>query len=76
MTEMFTKYGKHLWGPYGPYDAFNLTRDWYTDEYICINVAPVAPMIENHLTGKCWEVFMKAPEIAETVKRLRVTEPK
>jgi len=75
MTEMFTKYGKRLWGPYGPYDAFNLTRDWYTDDYICINVAPVAPMIENHLTGKCWEVFMKAPEIAETLRRLRETEP-
>jgi len=76
MTEMFTKYGKRLWGPYGPYDAFNLTRNWYTDEYICINVAPVAPMIENHLTGKCWEVFTKTPEIAATLKRLRETEPK
>ncbi|MHC4962238.1 MAG: glucoamylase family protein, partial [Planctomycetota bacterium] len=71
MVEMFTKHGDRLWGPFGPYDAFNLTKDWVAEDYIAINVAPVAPMIENHLTGKCWETFMKAPEIQKTVNRLR-----
>jgi hypothetical protein len=58
-------------GPFGPYDGFNLSKDWFAEDYICINVAPVAPMIENHLTGKCWETFMKAPEIQKTIKGLR-----
>jgi hypothetical protein len=77
MMEMFTKHGKALWGPYGFFDAFNLTQDWVADRmYICIDVGPVGPMIENHLTGKCWEIFMKTPEVAKTLERIRATEPK
>jgi hypothetical protein len=71
MVEMFTQYGKQLWGAYGFFDAFNLTQDYFASHhYLSIDVGPVAPMIENHLTGKCWDVFMKAPELQATVKRL------
>jgi hypothetical protein len=77
MMEMFTKHGKTLWGPYGFFDAFNPTQEWVADRmYICIDVGPVGPMIENHLTGKCWEIFMKTPEVAKTLERIRATEPK
>jgi hypothetical protein len=75
MTEMFTKYGDRLWGPFGFYDAFNLTVDWFPKEYLSIDVGPIAPMIENHRTGKCWDVFMQAPEIQKTIKRIHRTEP-
>ena len=70
LIEMFVKYGEKLWGPYGFYDAFNPTRDWVGENFIGIDVGPIAPMIENYRTGLCWKYFMKAPEIQKAVKIL------
>lgn len=67
MEEMYLKEGGKLWGPFGFYDAFNPTRDWVATAYIGIDVGPIAPMIENHRSGKLWEVFMKAPEINKAI---------
>ena len=75
MVEMFRKYGDRLWGPFGFYDAFNLTQDWWAHAYISIDVGPIGPMIENYRTGKCWEVFMKAPEIQHAVQLIRDSDP-
>jgi len=51
-----------LWGEYGFYDAFHHQKKWLSHGHISIDVGPIAPMIENHQTGLCWEVFSKAPE--------------
>jgi hypothetical protein len=63
IEELYLAKGETLWGPFGFYDAFNPTRDWVGTGYIGIDVGPIAPMIENHRTGKLWETFMRAPEI-------------
>ncbi len=60
--EMYRKAGK-LWGPFGFYDSFNLERNWVAPGYLGIDVGPIAPMIENHRTGMCWKIFMRAPEL-------------
>jgi len=70
LVEMYREHGKRLWGEFGFYDAFNFSRDWVGERFLGIDVGPIAPMIENHRTGLCWRVFMKAPEVRSVVKRL------
>jgi exo beta-1,2-glucooligosaccharide sophorohydrolase (non-reducing end) len=67
---------RRLWGEFGYADSFNLAQDWIGTSYLGNNVGPIAPMIENHLSGLCWQTFMHAPEIAVALKRVRESEPK
>ena len=69
LNEMYRKFGKKLWGPFGFYDAYNFKRDWVSNDVLGIDVGPIAPMIENHRTGLCWNIFMKAPEIRSVIKQ-------
>jgi hypothetical protein len=71
---MYQRHGARLWGPFGFYDSFNFTRDWVSKTYLCIDVGPIAPMIENYRTGMCWSTFMRAPEIQSVVKMLNEGE--
>ena len=68
---IYMKYGKLLWKDFGFTDAFNLTENWIAQTLIGIDVGPIAPMIENHRTGLCWETFMRAPEIKVANKIIR-----
>ena len=61
-VEMY-RMGDKLWGPFGFYDAFNMSRYWVAKGYLGIDVGPIAPMIENHRSGLCWSIFMQAPEM-------------
>ncbi|NQY32582.1 MAG: beta-glucosidase [Coraliomargarita sp.] len=70
MCELYLNEGEKLWGPFGFYDAFNPSRDWYAEGYIGIDVGPIAPMIENYRSGKLWEAFMRAPEIDEALQKI------
>lgn len=70
MCTLYLEEGENLWGPFGFYDAFNPSRDWYAEGYIGIDVGPIGPMIENHRSGKLWDAFMKAPEINEALNKI------
>ena len=70
LIEMYENHGGRLWGEFGFYDAFNFSVDWVSHGFLGIDQGPIAPMIENHRTGLCWRVFMKAPEMARVVKLL------
>ena len=74
LLQMYRKYGSKLWGPFGFYDSFNLTRDWVAKTYLCIDEGPIAPMIENYRSGLCWNVFMGSKEIQSVVKMLNEGE--
>lgn len=76
MLEMYQKHGKEPWGPFGFYDAFNLKRNWVSNDVLGIDVGPIAPMIENYRTGLCWKLFMNAPEIKATVESLNTPASK
>ena len=69
--------GDRLWGIYGPRDAFDLSKDWYSPIYMGLNQAPIAVMIENYRTGLVWKLFMSNPEIQTMLQRvgLKSTEP-
>jgi hypothetical protein len=65
--------GDRLWGPYGFYDAFNITEDWTADSYLAIDQGPIIVMIENYRTGLLWDLFMSAPEVQEGIDKLDFT---
>lgn len=62
--------GDRLWGPYGFYDAFNVTENWYASSYIAIDQGPIIGMIENYRTGLLWQLFMSAPEVQSALTKL------
>jgi len=65
--------GDKLWGDYGFYDAFNMKYSWWADSYLAIDQGPIVVMIENYRTGLCWNLFMSAPEVQETMIKLGFT---
>lgn len=66
----YYRLGDRLWGPYGFYDAFNPTEDWYGNSYLAIDQGPIIIMIENHRTGLLWNLFMSAPEVQSGLTKL------
>lgn len=62
--------GDRLWGPYGFYDAFNITEGWTADSYLAIDEGPIIIMIENYRTGLLWDLFMSAPEVQVAIDKL------
>jgi len=69
----YYRLGDKLWGPYGFYDAFNITYGWWADSYISIDQGPIIVMIENYRTGLLWELFMKTPEVQAGLTKLGFT---
>ncbi|HEY3404700.1 MAG TPA: glucoamylase family protein [Ohtaekwangia sp.] len=65
--------GDRLWGPYGFYDAFNITEGWTASSYLAIDQGPIIVMIENYRTGLLWDLFMSAPEAQEAAAKLNFT---
>jgi hypothetical protein len=62
--------GDKLWGPYGFYDAFDVSEGWWADSYLAIDQGPIICMIENHRTGLLWNLFMSAPEVQQGLDKL------
>lgn len=65
--------GDRLWGPYGFYDAFNVTENWFANSYLAIDQGPIVVMIENYRTGLLWDLFMSAPEVQAGLTKLGFT---
>ena len=64
-----------LWGPYGFYDAFSATDQWYPKKYLAIDQGPQVVMIENYRSGMLWELFMRCPEVQQGLKKLGFESP-
>jgi hypothetical protein len=64
-----------LFGPYGFYDAFSETANWFPKRYLAIDQGPIVVMMENHRTGLLWNLFMSCPEIKEGLKKLGFQSP-
>ncbi|MEO7991801.1 MAG: glucoamylase family protein [Chryseolinea sp.] len=66
--------GDRMWGPYGFYDAFNLTEGWTATSTLAIDQGPIIVMIENYRTGLLWDLFMSAPEVNDAFTKLNFTK--
>ncbi len=75
MRNFYENYEGRLWGPYGFYDAFNITEDWFATNYLAIDQGPIIVMIENHRTGLLWDLFMSCPEVKTGLIKLGFTSP-
>jgi hypothetical protein len=62
--------GDRLWGIYGPRDAFNLGRNWFSPIYMGLDQAPIVVMVENYRTGLIWKLFMSNPEIQPMLTKI------
>jgi hypothetical protein len=62
--------GDKMWGPYGFYDAFNVTDSWWAKSYLAIDEGPIIDMIENYRSGLLWNLFMSAPEVTTAMNVL------
>ena len=69
----YYKLGDRLWGPYGFYDAFNITEGWTADSYLAIDQGPIIVMVENYRSGLLWDLFMSAPEAQVAMDKLGFT---
>src|SRR5258706_2005371 len=62
--------GRKIFGPYGFYDAFSVTDDWYPKRYLAIDQGPEIVMIENYRSGLLWNLFMSCPEVQQGLSKL------
>ena len=65
--------GDRLWGPYGFYDAFDVSHSWWASSTLAIDQGPEICMIENYRTGLLWNLFMSAPEVQTGLTKLGYT---
>jgi hypothetical protein len=65
--------GDRLWGQYGFYDAFNITKGWTATSTLAIDQGPIVVMLENYRTGLLWKLFMSAPEVQAAKTKLGFT---
>lgn len=75
MKHWYTDMKDKLWGPYGFYDAFSETANWYLPRYLAIDQGPIVVMMENYRTGLLWNLFMSSPEIKNGLKKLNFESP-
>lgn len=62
--------GEKVFGPYGFYDAFSETDNWYPKRYLAIDQGPIVVMIENYRSGLLWNLFMSHPDVQNGLKKL------
>lgn len=70
IRHFYENLGSKLFGPYGFYDAFSETENWWPQRYLAIDQGPVVVMIENHRTGLLWNLFMKNEDVKNGLKKL------
>ena len=89
LRAMRERYGEHLWGRYGFFDAFNPTftslssdvrhgrvvpgAGWFDTDYLGIDQGPILAMIENHRSGLVWRVMRRDPDLRRGLERAGVT---
>jgi hypothetical protein len=65
--------GDRMWGPYGFYDAMNVSRGWTATSTLAIDQGPIIIMIENYRTQLLWNLFESAPEVQAAKTKLGFT---
>ncbi|MFC2140150.1 glucoamylase family protein [Candidatus Auribacterota bacterium] len=58
---MYHNYKNKLYWKYGFKDAFNLDKNWFSNESLAIDQGITILMIENFRSGLIWKYFMKLP---------------
>ena len=70
LHHFYADHGDKIFGPFGFYDAFNETQNWYSSSYLAIDQGPIIVMMENYRTGLIWNQFMANPEISPALESM------
>lgn len=62
--------GGKAYGEHGFRSALVPATGWVSEDHVAIDQGPILLMIENHRTGRIWEVAMGSPEIVRGLARL------
>ncbi|GIV62411.1 MAG: hypothetical protein KatS3mg044_1277 [Rhodothermaceae bacterium] len=73
LRHLYDTYRTRLWGRYGFRDALNPTRGWFASDHLGIDQGPIVLMIENHRTGRVWDVFMQHEAVQRGLERAGFT---
>ncbi len=88
VQEMHRRYGEHIYGEYGFYDAFNPSFDydvpvahgrrvpgfgWVAGDYLGIDQGPILAMIENYRSGLVWRVMRANGHVRRGLERAGFT---
>lgn len=68
LRHLYEHHYNKLWGRYGFSDAFNLDRDWFSQEVLAIDQGPLLLMIENHRSGLIWKVMQQNSALQKAMK--------
>jgi hypothetical protein len=63
LRHFYRDLGAKTWGVFGFHDGFNESQNWFDEDYMALNQAPIVVMIENQRSGLVWKKFMANPEI-------------
>ena len=75
LRHFYEDLGERTFGRFGFVDGFSEQLDWYADSFVAINQGPTVVMIENHLSGFPWKLFMRIPEVQAGLTRLGFRSP-
>ena len=75
MNHWYTNMKDKIFGPFGFYDAFSETDNWFPKKYLAIDQGPMVVMMENYKSGLLWNLFMSSPEVKSGLKKLGFTSP-
>lgn len=75
MKHWYTNMRDSLYGPYGFYDAFSESANWFPKRYLAIDQGPIVVMMENYRSGLLWNLFMSCPEIQQGLRKLGFQSP-
>jgi len=70
LKHIYSTYGSYLYGPYGFKDAFNLSRNWWAEEYLGIDVGITILMLENARSELVWNKFMQIKPIKSWLEKI------
>lgn len=76
MRHLYNDMPDKVWGPFGFYDAFSETKNWYPQRYLAIDQGPIAIMIENHRSQLLWNLFMSHPDVLDGLRTLGFSSPR
>ncbi len=71
----YLKHGDRLFGEYGFTDAFNVTKNWYSNQYLAIDQGPIVVMMENYRSGLIWKLGSGISELGNGLAKLGITPP-
>jgi hypothetical protein len=75
LMHLYRRQGNRLFGQYGFYDAYNQSKNWYSNQYLAIDQGPIVIMIENYRSGLLWKIGEKIAEIQSALPKLGIKKP-